>query len=399
MSSPPMSTTPTTPQSVPIEDANFFMKKINNTRIYPNEYLYNLYGNISWPLDDVFKNKTAELINSKIDGIGSSQVATLTTKGHTSTAPDDTTGYGIWFSPNNGISEHTFNNIYKKIACCTNQQDITIPYIKARKDGKPIYDDFKVNIQPNENRCYINGIQYFDKNNSLQPTPNQNCSALMQKTMAFLKIYDPKNPLIERVGGCIDDSLLPPNPTLANIVISNRTCGPFAKNCKLTTAWKGSNERKNCSLTFCDQRIDIKDVQALKGAVNFNDIVQECSGGNLADSFMGGITGGTTGINPGTTGINPGTTGNNPGTTGQKTVSGKSSTSPKKLSSDDKDLSSTKKLSSDDKDLSSTISTIINSFFSDPFNLKGNSNLIIWILIVLCIFSILSSSAATLVLV
>ena len=141
MSSPPRSTTPTTPttpQSVPIEDANFFMKKINNTRIYPNEYLYNLYGNISWPLDDVFKNKTAELINSKIDGIGSGQVATLTTKGHTSTAPDDTTGYGIWFSPNNGISEHTFNNIYKKIACCTNQQDITIPYIKANKDGKPI---------------------------------------------------------------------------------------------------------------------------------------------------------------------------------------------------------------------------------------------------------------------
>jgi len=372
MSSPPVSTTPTTPQSVPIEDANFFMKKINNTRIYPNEYLYNLYGNISWPLDDVFKNKTTELINSKIDGIGSGQVATLTTKGHTSTAPDDTTGYGIWFSPNNGISEHTFNNIYKKIACCTNQQDITIPYIKAHKDGKPIYDDFKVNIQPNENRCYINGIQYFDKNNSLQPTPNQNCAALMQKTMAFLKIYDPKNPLIEQVGGCIDDSLLPPNPTLANIVISNRACGPFAKNCKLPTAWKGSNERKNCSLTFCDQRIDIKDVQSLKGNVNFNEIVQECSGGKLSDSFIDGITGGTTGINPGTTGINPG--------------SGKSSTS-------------TKKLSSDDKDLSSTISTIINSFFSNPFNLKGNSNLIIWILIVLCIFSILSSSAATLVLV
>ncbi len=247
-----------------------------NNRHYSDPYLSNLYGDISWNLNDIFKDKETELRSANIDGLTTEEVDALISTGHTKDTADNDTRFGSWYKPINSDKKvHTFNKLYKKIMCCLNKDELDIPYIAEYKNGEPQYKHLKIQLDVSNQSCTYDDTEWWD-DNTTKANYNENCLKLFKKLLAFLKMYDPTNPMIGKFGGCIDDDLLPLEPVgVRTMINSNRKCGPLSEHCGTEHAFKRERDRESCNLTFCDQSIEFDDISAGGNAV-FENISQTC---------------------------------------------------------------------------------------------------------------------------
>lgn len=255
-----------------------------NDHMEPN-YFLSLIKNIGWKVNNIFspEDKADIMRNVLIDN---DEATLLTTTGTTKDNADER-NKGMWRKLNSAITgkkgdtlEHYFENIYKKLACCTNQKTITVPILKRNSQGK-IQKIYKTISVDTGNECTMNGINWFDDNTTEQGY-NSNCEDLMQRLIAFLSKYDPENDMIKTYGGClanknlddIDEDILK-DPFLLNMVNVNRSC--LMPSCNQPGAYKRKQDRKSCTTTICTAEFNVSDNQA-GGALSVfgNQIQQQC---------------------------------------------------------------------------------------------------------------------------
>ena len=110
-----------------------------------DNYFLSLLKNISWKLDNLFNSNDEDSIKSALI-IDEDNAELLATTGHTKDSYDGR-NKGMWYSYDNSDPEHYFTNVYKKLACCTNQSSITVP-ILSKKDGemKRVYKTITIDL-------------------------------------------------------------------------------------------------------------------------------------------------------------------------------------------------------------------------------------------------------------
>lgn len=254
-----------------------------------------LLKNISWAIN-VFQPDDKNDIQRNVK-ITSEDAQALATSGLTKNSPSGS-DLGIWreLGPsitglNKTITEHYFENIYKKLACCTNQSTLTIPILKRNSVTGKIERKEKTIAFDLANECKINGLDWKDDNAS-EGAHNKNCEKLMQRYIAFLSKYDDTHPHIKTYGGCISnknikdmDERILENPNLMNMVDQNRSC--LVETCNHPLAYKRKQDRKSCETTLCLADFNVSDNQAGEAINVFgNKIEQNCGGSSAMEKEL-----------------------------------------------------------------------------------------------------------------
>jgi len=268
------------------KDAEAARQQFNKTNDHMEPgYFLDLIKNIGWKINNIFSPADkADIMRSVL--ISNDEATLLTTTGTTKDNADER-NQGMWRKLNSAITgkkgdtlEHYFENIYKKLACCTNQKTITVPILKRNSQGKieKIYKTISVDTG---SECTMNGVDWFDDNTTEQGY-NSNCEDLLQRLIAFLSKYDPENEMIKTYGGClanknlddIDEDILK-DPFLLNMVNVNRSC--LMPTCNEPGAYKRKQDRKSCTTTICTAEFNVSDNDA-GGALSVfgNQIEQQC---------------------------------------------------------------------------------------------------------------------------
>lgn len=255
-------------------------------------YFLKLIKNISWNFNNIFSPSDSTNIKRNVY-IDDKDLDLLVTTGITSDTADERKK-GMWMSHGQNKVEHYFENLYKKLACCTGKygETITVPVLTRLPNGK-IGKKYKTITIDRKKECTINGIDWTDDN--LTPeNHNKNCERFMQRLFAFLSKYDPDNPMIETYGGCLAnknlekvDKKILTDPFLFQIVNTNRRC--LIDSCNKPQAYKRQQDRYNCETTICKADFAISDVQA-GGAIDVfgNKIVQQCGANSeIAKKLVG----------------------------------------------------------------------------------------------------------------
>jgi len=249
-------------------------------------YFLSLIKNISWKLNNLFTpNDKADIMRSVL--IDEKEATLLTETGTTKNNADER-NKGMWRSLNATITgkpgntvEHYFENIYKKLACCTGKDNITVPILKRNETTGKIERIYKTIRVDRNKECTMNGVNWKD-DNTTEAGYNSNCEDLMQRLIAFLSKYDPENPMIDSYGGCLAnkhlDSVDPEirkDPFLLNLVNTNRSC--LMPSCNNPDAYKRKQDRKSCETTICQANVGVSESQAA-GAISVfgNQIEQHC---------------------------------------------------------------------------------------------------------------------------
>ena len=247
-----------------------------------------LLKNISWAIN-VFQPDDKNDIQRNVK-ITSEDAQALATSGLTKNSPSGT-DLGMWreLGPsitglNKTTTEHYFENIYKKLACCTGQTTLTIPILKRNTDTGKVERKEKTIAFDLENECKINGLDWTDDNVS-EGGHNKNCEKLMQRYIAFLSKYDDTHPHIKTYGGCISnknikdmDERILENPNLMKMVDQNRSC--LVETCNNPLAYKRKQDRKTCETTLCMADFNVSDNQAGEAINVFGNKIEQNCGGN-----------------------------------------------------------------------------------------------------------------------
>lgn len=169
-----------------------------------NYFQNNLLRNISWNYDNIFKGKSRDDIRKHVSIVDDSELDNLRTKGmidninhHTGATGD---GSGMWSKKDNK-AYHYFDDLYKKLACCTGQRNVNIPYSKISGNNVRT-DSTDINIDVDGGECKIGGVDWFDDNSTPNKT-NQNCEKFLTRLIAYLEQNDPNSPLVKKYGGCL----------------------------------------------------------------------------------------------------------------------------------------------------------------------------------------------------
>ena len=251
-----------------------------------DNYFLAMIKNIGWKLNNLFTpaDKT-DIMRSVL--ISDSDADLLTTTGATKDKADERNG-GMWMALNKSITgkdgittEHYFEKIYEKLACCSGKSQITVPILKRNTTTGKIERIYKTIKVDRTKECTINGQDWAD-DNTTETGYKPNCEQLLQRLIAFLSKYDPENPMLDSYGGClankhlnaIDENILK-DPFLLNLVNVNRSC--LMPTCNNPDAYKRKQDRKSCTTTICQAKIGVSDSQA-GGAISVfgNQIQQNC---------------------------------------------------------------------------------------------------------------------------
>ena len=250
-----------------------------------NDYLLNLIKVISWPFDDLFVKDDKKNIKRNVK-MSDKQIDGLISTGQRKDNADER-NLGMWMVLNESITkkkgdtlEHYFENVYKKIACCTGKSSITVPILVQDSDGK-IKKTYKT-ITLDKSDCIMNGQDWYD-DNMTEAKYNTNCNRFMERLIAFLTKYDPENEIITTVGGCLANKNIPDsflkNPMYLSILNTNRSC--LLPTCNEPDAYKRKSDRKTCSNTICNAEFNVSNLEAGEAIKLFkNSIEQNC--GNAA---------------------------------------------------------------------------------------------------------------------
>jgi len=292
-------------------------------------HLINLLKEISWSYDNIFSPGDEDNILNSV--ITTDRIAYgIANNGRTASTASEL-GDGMWVALNQSITgkpgttlENFFEDIYRKLACCTNQSEIVVPILKQTSDGKveKIYKRLTFDIK-GEGKCMINGRNWYDDNQTLDGY-NPRCEEFMTRLIAFLDKYDPNNEMLNTFGGCMANVNLPKSdsidaandPALLSIINSNRSC--FMSTCNASAAYKRQQDRKSCQTTICTAKINFNDIDA-GNAVNLlgNTITQKCGTNSELSKSLEASKEGTTS----STQTSTGTTSTTQPTTGTTTSS------------------------------------------------------------------------------
>jgi hypothetical protein len=254
-----------------------------------------LLKNISWTIN-IFQpaDKTDIQRNIKIT---EKDAQALSTSGLTKNNPSGS-DLGMWrelgpsiTGQNQTITEHYFENLYKKLACCTNQSTLTIPILQRNTETGKIERKEKTIAFDLANECKINGLDWKDDNSS-EAGHNKTCEKLMQRYIAFLSKYDNTHPHLKTYGGCISnknikdmDERILENPSLMKMVDTNRSC--LVDTCNNPIAYKRKQDRKTCESTICVAEFNVSDNQAGEAINVFgNKIEQNCGGSSKIEKEL-----------------------------------------------------------------------------------------------------------------
>jgi len=252
-------------------------------------YLINLLKEIDWSFNNIFSPEDKDQI---LNAVVTSETKAhgIANNGRTKETASEL-GDGMWIALNETITgksgitlENYFENIYKKLACCTNQKEIVVPILKQNSDGSIEKVDKRLSFDiGNTGQCKINGRDWYDDNQT-KAGYNSKCEELMTRLIAFLDKYDPENKMLETYGGCMANVNLPKNndidsredPIIMNLINRNRTC--FLNTCNAPEAYKRQNDREPCQTAICNAKIDFSGLDAIDSVVNLlgNSIEQNC---------------------------------------------------------------------------------------------------------------------------
>ena len=255
-------------------------------------YFRSIIKNMNYIYDDLFNKEDIELIekNTFFDADEDDLPNELVSFGlKKSDAKNlDTT---IWQNWNNNVS-HTFENIYSKLICCLGKKSGTKKslalVIPVYKDGKIELDKRTYSIESAKESCNFGGNNFYDDN----ATPegyNLHCEALMNKYCLFLQKYDPENPLIDELCGCIlgkkyiSPALLEPaNAAALGMVVGQRNCG--IGQCIAPNAYKRQGDREQCAseINICSNNIDVSDISANSAEFKNITLNNDCGGNKIA---------------------------------------------------------------------------------------------------------------------
>jgi hypothetical protein len=261
-------------------------QQFNKTNEYlEDNYFLSLLKTIGWKFNNLFTPDDKENIKKSVL-ISDEEATLLTTTGTTSSNADER-NQGMWMKLNKSITgnkdttEHYFENIYKKLACCSGKSQITVPILKRNQKTGEIERVYKTIKIDRKGECTMNGLDWAD-DNTTEKGYKPHCEDLMQRLIAFLSKYDSKNPMIDSYGGClankhlnaIDEDILK-DPFLLNLVNINRSC--LMPTCNKPDAYKRKQDRKSCTTTICQAKIGVSEAQA-GGAISVfgNQIEQQC---------------------------------------------------------------------------------------------------------------------------
>ena len=255
-------------------------------------YFRGIIKNIGYIYDDLFDKKDIELIekNTFFDAEEDDFPEELTSSGlKKSDAKNlDTT---MWQNWNNNVS-HSFEKIYSKLICCLGRKSGTKKNlaldIPVYKNGKIELDKRTYSIESAKESCNFGGNNFYDDN----ATPegyNLHCEALMNKYCLFLQKYDPENPLIDDLCGCIlgkkyiSPALLEPaNAAALGMVVGQRNCG--IGQCIAPNAYKRQGDREQCAseINICSNNIDVSDITANSAEFENITLNNDCGGNKIA---------------------------------------------------------------------------------------------------------------------
>lgn len=229
--------------------------------------------NIDWILPDfqLFKQSDKETIKTKVQ-FSDDSINGLLADGHTQDSPSGTT-FGMW--NNKGGIHNYFEDVYKKIGCCTGQDTVNIKIPIKQDDGSYKVEEHTIDID--RSKCKFNDID-MDDNNMDGNGYKQDCQYFFERLIAFLEMYDPENPLIATYGGCLSNKFIPDeiknDPSLFGMYDANRKC--TVPECA-DKAYKRNEERSDCNTVICNATIDLSNV-SVQGSANITDntIVQNC---------------------------------------------------------------------------------------------------------------------------
>jgi flagellar biosynthesis GTPase FlhF len=233
-----------------------------------SDYLIKLLKVVSWPFDNLFELSDEKNIikNTRISKADAKKLVTIGTTKDTATEKDG----GMWRILTKQVSggdkdvlEHYFDNVYKKIACCIGLRDnvIEVPILVKDESGKLVKKIKTIKITKED--CMINGMDWYDDNATVKGHQPR-CERFMEKLVAFLNKYDPKNEILSTYGSCFNNKLIPEdilnNHLFLDILDSNRKC--LITPCNTPKAYKGIGERQGCELTLCQATTTIADNEA-----------------------------------------------------------------------------------------------------------------------------------------
>ena len=241
--------------------------------------------NISWEYDDLFSYSDKEELKTLLD-IDENELNTLLNYGKSRNSPDGS-NLGMWFYDKDGNPINYFTKIYTKLACCTGQSSIQVPYLDST--GQTAHST--LTVTPSD--CTIGGIDWKD-DNSTPEGYNQYCHRLIQRLLAFLYKYEPNNPLTSKYDGCMANSYvdnqysgLKSVPYIWDVVNINRRC--LITECNKPGVYIPKKDRYPCTTTICNAEIGIRDSDVNKVKILNNKISQECGPeSKLYKSLQGG---------------------------------------------------------------------------------------------------------------
>ena len=258
-------------------------------------YFRSIIKNIGYIYNDLFDQEDIELIeqNTFFDADEDDFPNELTSQGLTKSDAKnlETT---IWQEWDNNVS-HTFEKIYSKLICCLGNKSGTKKNlalsIPVYRDGQIVLDKRTYSITNAEETCNFSGNNFYD-DNSTSGGYNSSCEHLMNKYCLFLQKYDPENPLIDNLCGCIlgkkyiteemPAMLESQNAAALSQVLGQRNCG--IGKCIKENAYRRSGDRGQCvsQINICSNTLAVSDVET--GSTEFKNInlSNDCGGTNTA---------------------------------------------------------------------------------------------------------------------
>ena len=230
-----------------------------------NGYIdYNYFKGIiretDWNFDNLFKNKSADDVRKHVSIPVDNEVNTLVNTGHTSSQADGNE-YAMWSKKNNQ-AYHYFDDLYKKLACCTGLQGVHIPYsdINGNKQVEAI--DYQ------KAECTINGTDWYDSNEP-KTNPNANCEKFMNRLIAYLEINDPGSDIVRKYGGClanryVNAALQGKGASTERKVLYDTLRQVFVPECaqSSSTTYKRAADRKDAAVSICDAKMEVGNMMA-----------------------------------------------------------------------------------------------------------------------------------------
>ena len=256
-----------------------------------DNYYKSIIKNIGYVYDDLFSKNDVKMIidNTFFDADEDDIVTHLTEMGHKKGSAAES-NYTVWQNLNKQTF-HAFEKIYSKLICCLGdkkgegkEMSLTVPVYDPKKGAVNFVP--KIFNIPKKAECSFSGDSYYDDG-----TPegyNAKCEYLMQKYCLFLQKYDPKNPLIEKMCGCLlprkflsknVDWSQETNQLALNSIDDNRKCG-ITQCLKGSYAYKRLSDREPCAsnINICTNNVNVSEIEAESAAISNIKLSNNCGG-------------------------------------------------------------------------------------------------------------------------